>query len=115
MDVVSSYRTKGYCDHLFSFGVRPTLLTHRWDKTDNGFQRHGRQDAVTIEETEHCTIIRLPYPGRRRSRSVLQTFWSYVTGNLDVEILESYKIFKRYLLDHLQHNSYDVLIAIYNP
>jgi glycosyltransferase involved in cell wall biosynthesis len=115
MDVVSSYRVKAYCDHFAAFNIKPTLLTHRWEKKGSQFLNHSNEDAVIVEEKNECRIIRLPYPGTHTSRSVLRTSMSYMTGNLDVYLMASYKVFKDYLFQHLQKNKYQLIIAIYNP
>lgn len=115
MDVVSSYRAKAYCDHFTSFGVKPTLLTHRWEMVDNRFVVHRPDDEVLTEETESCKIIRLPYPGTRPSRSNLHTILSYMNGDIDVELISSYRIFRKFLWHHLEKHRYDFIIAIYNP
>jgi glycosyltransferase involved in cell wall biosynthesis len=115
MDVVSSYRAKAYCDHLISFGIRPTLLTHRWEKVNNDFSIHQPDADVLVEENRSCRVIRLPYLGTDNSPTHLHTLWSYLCGNLDVALAGSYRIFKQFLWEHLQNNRYDLIIAIYNP
>jgi len=116
LDVVSSYRSKAYCDHLMSFGIRPTLLTHRWEKKVNGHYRiHEGDDKIVFEENEACKVIRLPHPGMDYSQSKLHTLLSYLNSNLDVGLMQSYRLFRKYLRDHLKEKRYDVIIAVYNP
>lgn len=115
MDVVSSYRVKAYCDHLVSFGIRPTLLTHRWEKVNDRFLIHRADDKVIVEENKECTIIRLPYPGKNYSQTSIYTLWSYLHSDLDVGLADSYKIFKDFLWSHLKEKKYKAIIAIYNP
>src|SRR5688572_10569110 len=115
MDVVSSYRAKAYCDHFKSFAIKPTLMTYRWEMVDNQYVVHEPDDAVIVEETESCKVIRVPYPGPRRSGSSLRTIISYIKGDLDVELMDSYRIFRKFLWHHLEKQRYDFVIAIYNP
>lgn len=115
MDVVSSYRAKAYCDHFISFGIQPTLVTHRWEMVDNKFVVHHDDEPAVIEETGSCKIIRLPYPGKRASASSLHTMISYINGDLDVELMDSYTVFRKFLWHHLAKERYDFIIAIYNP
>lgn len=115
MDVVSSYRTKAYCDHLLTFGIRPTLLTHRWEKESGQFIVHGPDERELVEENETCTIIRLPNPDSKPSPSRSQTIWSYLNGDLDTGLVNSYRVFRNFLSHHLLGRKYHLIIGIYNP
>lgn len=115
LDVVSSYRTKAYCDHFADFGIRPTLLTHRWEYVNGSYVTHAADDAVITEEDNGVAIIRLPYPGVDASKSRMHTLVSYLDTNIDVGLMSSYRIFKHFLFNHLKTKKYDVIIGIYNP
>lgn len=115
MDKVSSYRTKAYCDYFASFGIKPTLLTHRWENVNGEFIIQKASDPVFVEEGETCTTISLPNPGVNQSKSKLHTLISYLNANFEVGLVDSYRIFKKFLWGHLKEKQYDVIIGIYNP
>jgi glycosyltransferase involved in cell wall biosynthesis len=115
MDVVASYRAKAYCDHLSKYGIKPTLLTHRWEETGTEYRTHQANDKIVVEEAETCSIIRLPRPENDRSPSKLHTLWCYINSDLDVGLLGSYRVFREFLSMHLAQKKYDLIIAIYNP
>ncbi len=115
MDVVSSYRAKAYCDYLKSYGFSPTLLTHNWEKLDGEYIVHDSSLAPLIERHATHRIIRLPYPGRIKSKSPLHTVRSYLRGDIDSELNASYHLFKTFLNQHLKEEKYDLIISIFSP
>lgn len=120
MDVVSSYRTKAYCDYLHKYGFFPTLITHRWEKNEMGnWKVHNKGDKVIIEENEGYSVIRLPRPDYFKPTNIASskifTAKSWVKGDLDIELRNSYFVFKAFLFDHLKSNTYDVILAIFSP
>lgn len=115
LDVVSSYRAKAYCDHFISYGIRPTLLTHRWEYSNGSYLVHERNAEVIVEEGPTCTVIRLPNPGAGDSKSKLHTILSYCRGDFDVSLLSSYQVFKDFLWKHLKDRRYQLIMGIFNP
>lgn len=120
MDVVSSYRTKAYCEYLYGFGFFPTLITHRWEKDEKGnWKVHDKGDQVITEENDSHNVIRLPRPCCFKApndfSSKVFTAKSWIQGDLDIELRNSYFIFKDFLFDHLKSNKYDVCLAIFSP
>lgn len=115
MDVVASYRTKAYCDHFSKYGIRPTLLTHRWERIGDVYGTHKLDDKIVVEEAETHSVIRLPRPGNDESPSKFHTLWSYINSDLDVGLLASYRVFRDFLWNHLTRKKYDLIMAIYNP
>lgn len=120
MDVVSSYRTQAYLDYFYKYGVRPTLITHRWEVEQNGAWKYHQdnEEVLKIENPSH-TIFRLPRPRSQKPKnkflSKLHTAWHLLVGNIDIELIQSYKVFKKFLFNHLNENTYDAVLAIYHP
>ena len=52
MDVIASYRAKGYVENFYKSGLRPTLLTHYWDK--------NQHYEPALEKFENYDILRIP-------------------------------------------------------
>ncbi|RUA35954.1 MAG: hypothetical protein DSY77_01915 [Bacteroidetes bacterium] len=116
-DVVASYRTKGYCDYLIEYGIFPTLVTHRWEKgSDKNWAFHNENEKIIYEKSNNCNIIRLPRPVERfESNSPINTIKHWVKGDFDLHLLNSYKLFKIFLFDHLKNKKYDAVLAIFSP
>ncbi len=120
MDVVSSYRTKAYCDYLHLSDMKPTLLTHRWEYDLEGNWKFHEPNEQIVEETyDTYQVIRLPRPKTFKPKnqyfSKISTVKSWFNGNLDIELINSYKIYKNFLFDHLQTHTYDLIISIFSP
>ena len=117
LDVVASYRTKGYCDYLSEYGIFPTLVTHRWEKDiSKEWLDHNTNDQVLYEDHKTHKVIRLPRPHENlESKSSFNTLKCWMKGDFDLHLLNSYKVFKNFLFQHLQNNKYDVILAIYSP
>lgn len=115
LDVVSSYRAKAYCDHLSSYGIFPTLLTHHWELNDGGYLTHDKNAGPVVEHYSTYSVIRLPYPGNVKSKSRVHTIISHLQGNIDVELQASYKIFDNFLKRHLKEEKYQLILSIFNP
>ena len=106
-DTVSSYRIKGYCDYLYKSGIIPTLITNRWEyDSDGNLKDHNKNDEIKYEKYSTHNIIRLPKPKyhiiRWKFISKIYSFILWIRGNVDIELIESYKIYRNFLLDHLQ-------------
>lgn len=118
MDVVSSYRAKGYCDYLQSEKIKPTLVTHRWEVDEFGkWKTHTAFDEVLKEEHVTHNVIRLPRPSASTFRSHLKvgSVIAFLMGNLELELDSSYRVFKKFLFEHLKTNHYDCVIGIFSP
>jgi hypothetical protein len=116
LDVISSYRTKGYCDYFFEYGIYPTLLTTRYELEEDGsISWHEESDEVIKEVYKTHKIIRLPRVRSKLSKSSLHTFINFLGGNLDVELLSAYSLYKKFLFEHLEHNHYDLVLSIFSP
>jgi glycosyltransferase involved in cell wall biosynthesis len=116
LDVISSYRAKAYCDHFFSFDIYPTLLTVRYEyENDGSFAWHKNSDEIIREVYTSYSVIRLPRVKTKLSKSPLHTFVNFLKGNLDVELLPTYLLYRKFLFEHLKNNHYDLLLGIYSP
>ena len=115
LDVVSSYRAKAYCDHLSSHGILPTLLTHRWEEQNGKYLIHDRNSSPIVQQYPNHCVIRLPYPGNIKSKSLVHTMASYLQGNIEVDLEPSYRVFKTFLSQHLREEKYDLIVSIFNP
>jgi glycosyltransferase involved in cell wall biosynthesis len=117
LEVVASYRTKGYCDYLSKYGVLPTLITHHWEN-QNVRNRiyHDVDDKVVYEKYDNYNIIRLPRPSENfNSSSSIKTLKHWLKGDFDIHLLNSYDVFKSFLFQHLQSQKYDGVLAIFSP
>jgi glycosyltransferase involved in cell wall biosynthesis len=117
LDVVASYRTKGYCDYLFENEVFPTLVTHIWEKDENmQWRNHEKNDEVRYKSTETHNVIMLPRPTEKIGlQSVFKTIMHWAAGDLETHLKESKEIFKNFLFSHLKENQYDGVLAIFSP
>jgi len=120
LDVVSSYRIKGYCDHLYKSGIIPTIITNRWEFDKNGnIKDHNKKDEIIYEEYSKYNIIRLPKPKypliRMKILSKLNSLLLWAKGNIDVELINSYKVYKHFLIKHLQTHEYNFIVGVYSP
>lgn len=117
LDVVASYRTKGYCDYLLEDGIFPTLITHRWKKDiDSNWLDHDKNDEVLYENNDNYNVIRLPRPEEKlEAKSSIQTLGYWLKGDFDLHLLNSYNVFKSFLFKHLKSQKYDVILAIFSP
>ncbi|MGJ3234414.1 hypothetical protein [Marivirga sp.] len=116
MDVVASYRAKAYCDYFFESDIYPTLITHRWElDNEDGWIYHNVDEEVLVEDYKHYKVIRLPRPQENNSPSTLTTFSHWLSGDFEMHLLNSYKMFKTFLLNHLKFNQYDCILSIFNP
>jgi len=129
MNVIASYRPAGFIQHLHKFGIYPTIVTHRWELDEN--QRwiiHNINDEVKIEKDNKHQIIRIPhyrtFQGKVNrllekyfiSRQFIILF-RWLMGYLDpgVEQIDSYISYKKFLIEHLKSNKYDMMVGIYSP
>jgi glycosyltransferase involved in cell wall biosynthesis len=116
LDVVASYRAKAYCDYLYENEILPTLLTHRWERDDHeNWKTHQANDHIIYEKNKTHNIIRLPRPLEKGVTSSLNTLRHWLIGNFEIHLLNSSKIFKNFLVDHLKSNKYDCILAIFSP
>jgi glycosyltransferase involved in cell wall biosynthesis len=116
MDVVASYRAKSFCDHFVSVDIFPTLVTHRWERDDAGKWIFHRDSDVVVETRQNCTIIRVPRQHSTRKKfGKIQTLFNFLTGNIDGELISSYRSFRKFLLDYLTTEAFDALLVIYSP
>jgi glycosyltransferase involved in cell wall biosynthesis len=129
LNVIASYRPKGFADHLCKNGIYPTIITHRWEKDKLGHWKfHKSKKDVIIEKTEKAEIIRLPR--KRTTQGRIYHFFSrfyltrqfiiafrWINGFLDpgVQNIDSYLIFKAFLFRHLQNSNYDLVMGIFSP
>jgi glycosyltransferase involved in cell wall biosynthesis len=116
-DVVSSYRTKGYCDYLYENGIFPTLLTHKWEKDENSdWINQEKKSEIIYEHHNTYDVIRLPKPKENiLSNSFLKTFKHWLRGEFEMHLLESNKVFRTFIFQHLRGNKYDSILAIFSP
>ena len=117
MDVVASYRTKAYCDHLATFGIYPIIITHRWEMDERGKWKYHDDDDVVVEETARYKIIRLP---RKMPQTTFRwragtTMAAFLRGDLEPELKASCQTFRTFLLSYLEEEKVDALLAIFNP
>jgi len=119
MDVVASSRTKAYCDFFFENGLFPTLVTHRWERDGKGWVFHSDSDEPKHEVHDTWEVFRLPRPVIKRPGETiprkLKTFWYLLRGDLDAELTDSYKVFRKFLFQHIGENKYDVVLGIFSP
>jgi glycosyltransferase involved in cell wall biosynthesis len=116
MDVISSYRAKAYCDHLFGYDIYPTLLTSRYEKKEDGsFAWQGESDEIFEEVYDTHRIIRLPRVKPEISKSPCHTLVNMAKGNFDVELMPTYRLYKKFLFRHLESQSYDFVLSIFSP
>ncbi len=120
LDVVSSYRVKAYCDYFYKSELFPTLLTNRWEyNSKSKWINHGKNDRVIKESYPNYNVIRLPNPKifriSNKFLSKIFTFLFWMQGNVDVELRHSYKVYKRFLHQHLKDHKYDLMIGVFSP
>lgn len=119
MDVVASYRIKAYCDFFYENGLFPTLVTHRWERDDNGWAFHNGEDEIKREQYHTCEVFRLPRPMLKGCNGPvvgkIRTIWHLMRGDLDAELTSSYRVFRTFLLQHLVTTRYDVVLGIFSP
>ncbi len=129
LNVIASYRPAGFAQHLYKFGIYPTIVTHRWETDKNGnWITHHKEDEVIIEKDEKHRVIRIPryrtylgvlyrwlekYYLTRQILIVLRWFLSYLDPG--AHNTDSYIAYKRFLFEHLKTHSYDMMMGIYSP
>jgi hypothetical protein len=127
LDVIASYRTQAYADHLYKHGFFPTIVTHRWEREKgNTYAFHEKGTEAIVEETESCKVIRLPRQPERlvkleelnktqRVLSKLQVLSCWVQGEFELHTRNSSRTFKAFIFEHLKQHHYDLIIGIFSP
>lgn len=118
MDVIASYRAKGYIDNFNKFGLRPTLITHYWD--------NNYYEKPVLEKFKNYEILRIPlkesYIGwmvKSVSKipilSKFNTFFLNLFGFFELHTIDSYFSMKSFLGEYLVNNHYDFILSIFSP
>lgn len=112
-----------FADYLSEFGLYPTILTHRWERDEvyGGWKVHEIEEGVVNEEYDSCHVIRLPRPAPFDPTSLpllrrkAFTFLSFLKGQPNPSLKDSYSRFKSFLEEHLNEHRYDLLVGIFSP
>ncbi len=131
-NIIAARRSEAYAKHLYKFGIYPTILTDRFEKVfdENGkwidLIRHTRTDEPLIEEFPTHRVIRLPRVitawqkiANKISRiPLIASGFNQIMhwkGHLEIHLIGHYLNYKRFLLKHLNTQSYDLILAIDSP
>ncbi len=121
MDVISSYRAKGYVDHFKKHGFDPTLVTHHW-------QNDLSKLDISFDKSESGTVIRIPLKKTKFSNFVakietikyisrLSIFIRWIFGLLDSDsrCWDSYWSMKQFTFKYLEMEKFDIVMGIFSP
>jgi glycosyltransferase involved in cell wall biosynthesis len=119
MDVIASYRAYAYAQHLQSFGYRPTIVTHYWEKDEQGLFSFQSTDTPS-RFTQHATFDLLEVPRLTEKSfsflpSKVSVIGKWLKGNLDYKLNSSYKSYYQHVCAHLSEHKYDFALAIFSP
>ncbi len=130
MNVIGALRAQGYADHFLANGIRPTIVTHDWNKKtlkDQYCSEEGFFDLVTITKQDNYDLITLPVVdwkskfwfqklhGGKWNKLAILGAWSKGFLDTSPESTDSYRSYKKFLFDHLTNHQYDIVIAVFSP
>lgn len=128
LNVIASYRSRAFAEHLHHYGIYPIIVTHRWETDKGSYKFHSKSDGIEVERHPTHEVIRLPrrrlrlggiltrlntIPGVGHAMRVL--LW--VTGNFDMpEVsISSFRTYRSFLVSYLRENKVDALMGIFSP